>query len=97
MRTVRRPRRWYHPCSGEHAAILRDMLMRTRTSTFRALCADDEASADQLTEGAWKAETAPAETLTPRDTGETVFVGYDTVEIDSTFHAAPPPEHPREW
>ena len=21
-RTVRRPRRWYHPCSGEHAAIL---------------------------------------------------------------------------
>ena len=43
--------------------------------------------ADQLAEGAWQAETAPAEKITPRDTGETVFVGYATVEIETQVTA----------
>src|SRR5687767_5894912 len=42
---------------------------------------------DQLSEGAWEAESSPLAAATPRDISETVFVGYDTVEIETQVTA----------
>jgi alanyl-tRNA synthetase len=44
-------------------------------------------AADRLTEGAWQAESAPSESVTPREIGETAFVGYDTIEIETQVTA----------
>ena len=41
---------------------------------------------DQLVEAAWQAESAPA-TIAPREATDTVFVGYDTVEIETQVTA----------
>jgi alanyl-tRNA synthetase len=44
-------------------------------------------TADVLTEAAWEAESAPSAPVTPRDVGDTVFVGYETVEIETQVTA----------
>jgi alanyl-tRNA synthetase len=42
---------------------------------------------DQLVEPAWQAESTPSAAIAPRETTDTVFVGYDTVEIETQVTA----------
>ncbi|MDQ4080128.1 MAG: alanine--tRNA ligase [Gemmatimonadota bacterium] len=44
-------------------------------------------TADELTEGAWQAPSAPAESITPREITDTAFVGYETIEIETQVTA----------
>ena len=44
-------------------------------------------ASDQLADGPWQAEGGRPEPVAPRDIGETAFVGYDTVEIETQVTA----------
>jgi alanyl-tRNA synthetase len=44
-------------------------------------------AANELTEGAWQAPSAPTESVTPREITDTAFVGYETIEIETQVTA----------